>query len=64
MERLYVCVINYSWGSTWKVEKIETVVYGKIFKISVPRLLEIMLKNPNEDWGDNNYPILELIKRN
>ena len=26
------------------------------------KILEIMLKNPNENWGDNNYPILRANK--
>ena len=65
MERLYVLRNQLiHGGSTWNSGKNrDQVIDGRKFlKDFVPCLLEIMLKNPNEDWGDNNYPILRANK--
>ena len=65
MERLYVLRNQLiHGGSTWNSGKNrDQVVDGnKFLKDFVPCLLEIMLKNPNENWGDNNYPILRANK--
>ena len=65
MERLYVLRNQLiHGGSTWNSGKNrDQVVDGnKFLKDFVPCLLEIMLKNPDENWGDNNYPILRANK--
>ena len=65
MERLYVLRNQLiHGGATWNSGKNrDQVVEGNTFiKDLVPCLIEIMLKNPNENWGDNNYPILYATK--
>ena len=65
MERLYVLRNQLiHGGATWNSGKNRDQVSdgNKFLKDFVPCLLEIMLKYPNANWGDNNYPILRANK--
>ena len=63
MERLYVLRNQLiHGGATWNGTKNrDQVLMGNNFlRDFIPCLLEIMLKNPNTNWGDNNFPILKV----
>ena len=65
MERLYVLRNQLMHGgATWSGSKNrEQVIDGsKFMRDFVPCLVEIMMKNPDKDWGNNNYPILRASK--
>ena len=63
MERLYVLRNQLiHGGATWNGTKNrdQVLMGNNILRDFIPCLLEIMLKNPTTNWGDNNFPILKV----
>jgi hypothetical protein len=58
-KRLYVLRNQiFHGGATWqgKLNRQQVKDGGNLLSYLVPIMLEIMMENPNEDWGDIAYP--------
>jgi hypothetical protein len=48
-------------GATWQgsVNREQVRIGGQVLSRFVPLLIELMMKNPNELWGDPSYPVVK-----